>query len=128
MAGKATKLQGLVPPIVPGDEEGLTQAVQQVLAFASTGFFPIKEVSSDTTLVTADRIVDVDSSGGSITINLPPLAARAWLVVIKNDAANTVTLDGDGNETINGSATLALTSQWEWALVVGLASEWRAFQ
>lgn len=64
-----------------------------------------------------ENIVIADSSSGAITVNLPAVSswANQIIVVKKIDASNTVTIDGDGIETIDGSATLALTVQYESA-------------
>lgn len=61
-----------------------------------------------------DSILICDSTAGSITINLLP--ALEWeqkrLTVKKIVAANTVTIDGDNAETIDGTTTKALTTQY----------------
>lgn len=53
-----------------------------------------------------------DTSGGSVTITLKPLAEWPPFVPFhfqKISASNTMTIDGDGSETIEGSATIAVT-------------------
>jgi hypothetical protein len=68
------------------------------------------DVPSDATLIL------VDATAGNETIDLPPAvdAINRRITFKKIDAsANTVTLDGDGSETIDGAATEVLTAQWE---------------
>lgn len=60
--------------------------------------------------------VDVDASGGAVTVNLPTAVgnAGALIEVRKTDSsANTVTVDGSGTETINGAATLVIYAQYD---------------
>lgn len=63
------------------------------------------------------RTILADASAGAITIALPPAATAGDdfdVTVIKVDSsANAVTIDGDGAETINGAATLALKQQYD---------------
>lgn len=62
-------------------------------------------------LVRPNTYIEVDTSAGNVTLTLPPLVSclGAWLNVKKISAdANTVTLDGDGAEVIDGAATLVM--------------------
>jgi hypothetical protein len=56
-----------------------------------------------------------DTSGGSITVDLPTASGNSGrkIEVKKKDAANTVTVDGAGSETIDDVATDSLTSDNE---------------
>lgn len=66
--------------------------------------------TSPYTVVSTDVNLLVDSSGGDRTINLTGAINNDGRVlhVIKTDAANTVTIDASGSETINGDLTLDL--------------------
>lgn len=73
----------------------------------------------------------VDATGGAVVVELPDPATNddaadgrsVW--VMKVDASgNAVTLDPEGAITINGGATLALSSQWSAALVVSDGTNW----
>jgi len=79
--------------------------------------FPVKRITSADSPYTQDindAIIICDSTSGSITINLLP--ALQWeqkrLSVKKIVAGNTVTIDADGSETIDGTTTKALTTQY----------------
>lgn len=72
-----------------------------------------RTVATATTLTEADDVVVVDTTSGSVTIT-PPLAALGKTYLIqKSVAANTLTFDPAGSETVNGAATKAWTTQWE---------------
>lgn len=75
-----------------------------------------------------DLYIDADATSGAVTVTLHPTPLDGQThYVAKNDATgNAVTLAGNGHN-INGSATLALSSQYDTACVVymGGAGEWR---
>ncbi|OQW48868.1 MAG: hypothetical protein A4C66_05940 [Nitrospira sp. HN-bin3] len=72
-------------------------------------------VSAATTLTEWDDSVDVDTTSGNITVTLPPAASvpGKQYHIKKSVAANTLTVDGNGSETIDGAATLAWTTQYQ---------------
>lgn len=74
-------------------------------------------------------ICDTDSGSptGNITLNLPAAATAGdgfVVSVIKTTSTDTVTIDGNGAETINGSATLSLTEEYDSRILVCDGSEW----
>jgi hypothetical protein len=104
-------------------------------------------INGDTVLTTASAIytiVDVtgtynaaqtsgrhvllcDASGGNVTVNLPAIATtNAEFLVKKTDSsANTVTVDGNSGETIDGGTTAVLLAQYAAIdLVIASASAW----
>lgn len=74
----------------------------------------------------SDDILLVDTTSGSVTLTLPPAANSRgqWFEVKKLVAANTITLDGYLSETIDGSATLAWTAQYQAYTVYSDGTEW----
>jgi hypothetical protein len=83
-------------PIVDGSIEGYT----------NVSTTPYTEVATDVNIL-------VDSSGGNRTVNLRGAINSDGRVlnIIKTDAANSVTVDAFGSETINGSLTQVLTGR-----------------
>ena len=66
------------------------------------------------TLLDSDIIVGVDSSGGIVTVTLASAQTQKGKCYIINDeggaaATNTITIDTEGSENIDGSATATLT-------------------
>lgn len=61
-----------------------------------------------------DRIYLCDATAGSFSINLPAAATADGVEYTfkKTTAANTVTLDANASELIDGATTLAMTTQW----------------
>lgn len=64
---------------------------------------------------------------GTITITLPPAspAKRRRIMLKKTDAANVVTADGNGAETIDGAATRTLSTQYSSLKLLSDGSNWR---
>jgi hypothetical protein len=86
--------------------------------------------SANYTVVAADEgnIIDVDTTSGDVTISLTAAATLGdgyTLYVRKNDAsANTVIIDPDGSETVNGSSTKSLTAQYQSLKLICDGSNW----
>lgn len=75
-----------------------------------------------------DDFINVDSSSGSVVINLLPLAIapKKPIYVSQSDGApNTTTLNPDGSDIIVGSAPLSSDGNTE--LIVPFATAWRAY-
>jgi hypothetical protein len=131
---------GSVPATVPGYEwfnsiqeeivapilrAGITldRAVQDQLRRANDRLYGggMRTVAANTTLTADDAgVVLVDASGGARTITLPGAASMNArpipLRIVKTDSsANAVTIQRAGSDTIEGAASIALTSQWSAA-------------
>jgi len=82
--------------------------------------------------VTADDLGSLfvlDATGGSFTLSLPHAAGVAsgkGFDVLVVGTSGSVTLDGDGSETINGSTTLVLRAQYGSVQVVSDGANWQA--
>jgi hypothetical protein len=65
------------------------------------------------TITTSDRLVYANTASGNITLTLPAAAsvtAHTVYSVHKTSASNTLTIDGNASETINGALTATLTA------------------
>lgn len=82
-------------------------------------------ISTNTTAV-VDRTYLVDSTSGTITVTLPAAASSSGkeLVVKRKTGSNSVVIDGNGAETIDGAATLTLAIAFEWATLTCDGSAW----
>lgn len=84
--------------------------------------------TSNYTVTTADHLIKADTTSGNITLTLPAISGVAQNVVysaVKIASANTLTLDGNSSETIDGAATLALTVQYDRADLYYNGTEWK---
>lgn len=91
-------------------------AIEMQINRAVDGYlFPIRRVTSDYTVDLNDSIILVDATAGNVTITLQ--GALQWeekrLVVKKIDSSvNTVTIDADSTELIDGAATKVISTQY----------------
>lgn len=71
-----------------------------------------RTVTANTTALDSDDLILGDTTSGSITITLPPADQNLGrrFTAKKKAAANTLTLDANGSELIDGAATLAWTT------------------
>lgn len=99
-----------------------------IRATLSDALVPTK--SSTFTVALGDYAKEIlcNAAGGAITANLPAAAtagAGFTVGIMKTDAtANAVTIDGSGTETINGSTTYAITSQYQVVTIRSDGSNW----
>jgi len=86
----------------------------------------VKEVGAAATLVVADFRKFINCTGGSYTVTLPPAAdaGPGWTVKIVDNGTGTVTVAADGADTINGGASIALTSDTTREIVWAGPSSW----
>lgn len=102
----------------------LTYAVLDVEA--QSHFHTVVKFISGTHTIQGGTLFVCDSSGGSFTITLPP--AGSWVgrvITVKQiSATGTVTVDGDGSETIDGSADFPLATQYDSVTVISDGSNW----
>lgn len=109
----------------------------------TTGMYPVtngsgvltfqytdKIVSSKTSNYTAtgaEVVIPCDASGGAFTVTLPAAANNSGkhYTIIKTDSSvNAITIDGNASETINGSTTTTINTQYESIEICCDGSNW----
>lgn len=91
-------------------------AIEMQINRAADGYLnPVKRVTTNYTVDLNDSIILVDATAGNVTITLQ--AALQWeqkrLVVKKIDSSvNTVTIDANSTELIDGAATKVISTQY----------------
>lgn len=88
-----------------------------------------KSVTTGTyTVLVTDEVLLVDASGGAVTIALPAIASfegfRLEIIVTNN--TNTITLDGNASETINGQTTLTVAAVYGRVTLLCTSTGWVA--
>lgn len=103
----------------------LTQPAKVKWANAN-GLVPTVTKTASYTATTDDHTIRCDTTSGNITISLPAAAGNAGriFVIKKVAAANTVTIDPSGAETIDGSSTATLTSNYEHTTIQCTGTGW----
>ena len=90
----------------------------------------LKEVRTITSAYTAkgsDVVIQADGTSGAFTISFSSasnLRCKVYTVVKIDSSGNAITLDPAGAETINGSATRALSSQWDKVTIISDGTNW----
>lgn len=99
------------------------------------GLMPYEELVADDVQAAddANKVLGVDASGGAKTVTLPTAASisgRVYTIIKVDSSANTVTVDGDGVETIDGLATQLLRQQYDAITIVADATNtaWKIVQ
>lgn len=90
--------------------------------------YDVLQVSTSQTL-TLDHVhtfVRADTSGGSVTLTLPAAATVTGyrLDIKKIASSHTLTVDGDGTETIDGSATLSWSTTNQSYSIISDGTQW----
>ncbi len=77
------------------------------------------------TETSGEVVILANATAGSITINLPAASGNtAKYTVKKTNTANSVTLDGNASETIDGGTTAVVSTQYESITIVNDNSNW----
>lgn len=83
--------------------------------------------TANATLANTESIILGDANSGNITLTLPAAASSSGVVYIVqkiNSNANTVTIDPNASETINGAATLVLSIQYQTVVIWCNGTAW----
>jgi len=87
----------------------------------------VNNAASPYTMLAADIIMEVDTSGGDVEIDLLSAAtnAKRYFMVKLTDATNALTLDPNGAQTIDGESTLVLSTVDQCAMFYSDGSNWQ---
>lgn len=84
----------------------------------------LRSISADYTAVDADALL-VDTTSGAVTITLPEVSLAARIIVKKTDVSvNAVTVATPGSETIDGAASLTISTQNEAYSLISDGTNW----
>jgi hypothetical protein len=98
-----------------------TLDVQGSLGFETTS------ITGTTTLNQTHNVVLASDATGSFSITLPAAASntgKTYYIKKTNSSANTITIDGNASETIDGATTLVLYVQYDAVRIVCDGSNW----
>jgi hypothetical protein len=95
---------------------------------------PIDDTDSPYTVLTTDEVLLVDTTTAAVTVNLPAIAGLpdGMKLVIKdsggNAATNSITVDPNASETIDGSTTpIVLSTAYDLITLVKVSTGWLRF-
>lgn len=111
------------------DVDGSTTSLTARVAALESATLSIKYATTDYTILDDDGydIVMVDSRGVAVTITLPTLTDNVGrkITVMAEYLGGTITVDGEGAETIDGAASAVLQSKDDFVTVLGTSTEWK---
>lgn len=79
------------------------------------------------TVVAADYTILVDASGGAVTVTLPAASSslgRVLSIKAIDVSGGSVTIDGDGSETIDSATTQVISAQYDVITVQCDGTQW----
>ena len=88
--------------------------------------YKIDTITSNTTLSSHNYIL-ANASSGNITITLPDATTcqgRGYIIKKIDSSSNTITIDGNGSQTIDGSLTQTLSTQYEVIRIISDGNNW----
>lgn len=119
-------------PTLDGNREPVFTDLPQTLSnkiIAGLKRAIVNETTTPLPLTSSYEIVEIDATAGAKVVSLPPVSTSkglSFLIQKVDSSSNTVTIDPDGSETINGALTIALNSQYETIQVWCNEVEWFA--
>jgi hypothetical protein len=87
----------------------------------------VVSTSGNYTATVNDSVIVVNASGGSVTVTLPAAATakgRMYNIKKTDASANSLVIDGNASETIDGALTLTTTTQYHSFTLVCDGSNW----
>jgi hypothetical protein len=85
----------------------------------------LRSISTQTTAYTIGATDSVVLCNGTFTVTLPTAVGRTGKTYeIKNIGTGTVTVDGNGSQTIDGALTFVLDAQYEAITIISDGSNW----
>lgn len=112
---------------VAASTDVLTRADGDARYTGGSSSLNIRTIAATGAPASDDYTLLCNAASGAITVNLPAAAssAKRALVIKKIDAsANAITIDPNGAEVIDGAATLALSAQWQSAMIHCNGTAW----
>jgi len=110
----------------PATRETLGLAEDDSPKFAGIAF-EISTKTANYTLTITDSIILGDATSGAIIITLPVASiqkGRIYHIKKIDNSINTVTVKGNGSETIDGANTQVISAQYLAFTVMSDATEW----
>lgn len=97
-----------------------------------TGSFAtvIATKSTNYTLTSSDSVINVNASGGSLSINLPTavgIVGRQYTIKKIDTSANPVMVSTTLSQTIDDNTTLALSAQNQYVTIISDGANWGVF-
>lgn len=130
--GTASGTRGKI--LLVDGSEGVAGKIWTSTDTGGQGRWAFSTVASKTTTYTAlatDNLILVDTSGGSFTLNLPAAAGvsgKQYSIKKTTTDFNTLTIDPNSSETIDGQATTTINTKNECLIIISDGSNWQILE
>jgi hypothetical protein len=118
--------------LVVAPSGGLTTLTGSLNITAGLGLKTRSSTSATITAAITDVVIFADATSNSQTVNLPAASTACTSSVCRplfikkiDTGSNTVTIDGNGSETIDGSLTRVLSVAREGIVIISDGSNWQ---
>jgi len=113
--------------LVAGTGVSLSSGTDTITINSSSTTLGITNKSVSGSLTAGDEFITCDANGGNIVLDLPTaasVAGKVYYIKKVDSSINTITLDADALETIDGNTTLVLNIQYQSFTIVSNGTEW----
>ena len=90
--------------------------------------YDITTKTADYTAAATDHTILADCTSGNVTITLPAVSStisgRVYIIKRTDNSGNTVTVDGNASETIDGATTYGLSAQYKYVKIQATSTAW----
>jgi pectate lyase len=110
-----------------GDLAAVNMAGSTGLKSGGSLFTHVVNKTANYTAALTETVILCDATSGAITITLPPVAGvtdQVYIVKKIDSGGNTVTIDGNSSETIDGATTKVISSQWAVYRIITDGTAW----
>lgn len=114
-------------PVAGDDRKHITYVHGSVAFGYAHPSFKTRTETGNYTATLDDYVILVDATGGAVTVGLPTAASatqRGFHIKKIDSSVNAVTIDPNGAETVDDSASYSITAQYEAILVASDGTEW----
>lgn len=126
-----TEVQGVKqnPDLVIEDLRRLSLTTNELVKDANkrTTEFTLKTATTSLTLDDNYTVILVNATSGAVTVTLPAAASykgRHYYIKKIDSSINTVTIDGNGSETIDDQLTAVISVQYTCLTIFSDGAEW----
>ncbi len=134
--GKATVFGNGTYRLVIKDSDGATIGTYDGMQYAVSSdtlnnVVSITNSDSPYTASTSNHTIQANATSGAITVNLPTAVGnggRTYYIKKTDSSGNAVTIDPNGAQTIDGSATVVLATQYANIFIESDGSNWTIIQ
>jgi len=110
-----------------GEIQRIRYLIKQITSSTQWYIFPdLVTKTAAYTATLADNVILANGNTGAFTVTLPAASGNEDKVytIVNIGTSNSITVDGDGSEQIQGATTITLTNQYDYVSIVCIGTAW----